>query len=299
MRIGLVLPVATADAARVLSYAGRAEDLGFDGVFAFDHLFPPGAAPNRPALEAFATLAAVAAVTRRVRIGSLVARASLRSAGLLAKQAAMIDDVSAGRFVLGIGTGDALSRAEHVAFGLPYLGPRTRRDHLGETVRAVRALFRGEPFAGGAHVPAIPGPLLPPPVTPGGPPIWVGGVSEAAVRLAAREADGWNGWGLDVPAFATRAELLRTEAAGRPVAATWAGTVVVGRDEGHARTLAAERRSRGLAPDAFVGDVETAVGWLRRLGEAGAAWAILLAAGGDDGLEILGGGVLPRVATGA
>ncbi len=298
MRLGLVLPLATSDAARVLSYARRAEALGFDGVFAFDHLFPPGAASDRPSLDGFASLSAVAAVTERVRIGTLVARASLRSAGLLAKQAVTIDGISGGRFVLGIGTGDALSRAEHVAFGLPYLGPKTRRDHLAETVRAVHALFRGQAYPGGVHVPAATGPLLPPPTTPGGPPVWIGGTSEAAVRLAAVEADGWNGWGLDVSTFAARAELLRSEAAGRPVEATWGGTVVVGHDEADARSLGAERRRRGLAPDAFVGDVEGAARWLGELSEAGASWAVLLVAGGAARLEILGEAMPVLVAAG-
>ncbi|MGH2637320.1 MAG: LLM class flavin-dependent oxidoreductase, partial [Actinomycetota bacterium] len=208
MRIGLVLPMASGDARRVVAFALRAEELGFDGLFAFDHLFPPGAPADRPVLEAFSTLAAVAAATSRVRIGTLVTRGSLRPAGLLAKLAATIDDVSDGRFVLGIGTGDALSRPEHVAFGLPSLDAEARREHLLETVRAVRALFRGEHFAGGQHVPAVEGPLLPPTRSDGGPPVWIGGVSEGAVRVAAREADGWNGWSLDVTSFAARAALL-------------------------------------------------------------------------------------------
>jgi alkanesulfonate monooxygenase SsuD/methylene tetrahydromethanopterin reductase-like flavin-dependent oxidoreductase (luciferase family) len=291
--------MATADVERPLGFARRAEELGFEGVFAFDHLFPPGAPPERPCLEAFATLSAVAAVTTRIAIGTLVTRASLRSAGMLAKQAAALDDVSGGRFVLGIGTGDAVSRAEHEAFGLPYLGASTRRDHLAETVRAVRALFRGESFPGGEHVPAIRGPLLSPSRAPAGPPVWIGGVSEATVRLAAREADGWNGWGLDVETFASRAAVLRAEAGPRPVEATWGGTAVVGIDEGEAARLAAERRGRGLAPDAFTGGVEAAASWLGRLGAAGASWAILLAAGGPDRLELLGTRVLPRLASGS
>ncbi|MGH2589391.1 MAG: LLM class flavin-dependent oxidoreductase, partial [Actinomycetota bacterium] len=63
LRVGLVLPMTSGDAERVLSFARRAEELGFDGLFAFDHFFPPGAPSDRPSLEAYATLAAVAAVT--------------------------------------------------------------------------------------------------------------------------------------------------------------------------------------------------------------------------------------------
>lgn len=293
MRVGLVLPLASSDAERVLSFARQAEELGFDGVFAFDHLFPPRAAPDRPALEAYATLSAVAAVTSRMTVGTLVTRASLRSAGMLAKQAATLDDVSRGRFVLGIGTGDELSRAEHVAFGLPYLGPDVRRDHLVETVRAIRALFRGEPFAGGEHVPAITGPLLPAPRTVGGPPVWIGGVSAGAVRAAAREADGWNGWAVDVETFARRVGMLRAEAGDRVVQATWGGPIVVGRDVDEAGSLADARRARGIAGDAFAGDAGGAARWLASLAEAGAAWAIVLAAGGQERMRLMGERVLP------
>jgi alkanesulfonate monooxygenase SsuD/methylene tetrahydromethanopterin reductase-like flavin-dependent oxidoreductase (luciferase family) len=299
MRVGLVLPMATSDAARLLSFARRAEELGFDGLFAFDHLFPPGAPADRPSLEAFATLSAVAAVTERVAIGTLVARASLRSAGLLAKQAATLDDVSGGRLVLAIGTGDALSRAEHEAFRLPYLGPDVRRAHLEETVRAVRALLGGVAFPGGAHVPPVAGPLLPAPARPGGPPLWIGGTSEGAARLAGRLADGWNGWALDPQTFASRAETVRAAAGERPVDVTWGGAMVVGHDRADAEELAAARRERGIRDDAFVGDVDGAAAWLATLADAGATWAIALAAGGIERAELIADRVLPRVGSNA
>jgi alkanesulfonate monooxygenase SsuD/methylene tetrahydromethanopterin reductase-like flavin-dependent oxidoreductase (luciferase family) len=298
MRIGLVLPMATADTDRVLAFARRAEELGFDGLFAFDHLFPPGAPTDRPSLEAFATLSAVAAVTERATIGTLVARASLRSVGLLAKQAATLDGLSGGRLVLAIGTGDALSRAEHEAFGLPYLGPDVRRAHLEETVRAVRALLRGEAFAGGAQVPPITGPLLPPPARPGGPPLWVGGRSEEASRLAGRLADGWNGWALDAPTFASRAAAVRAEAGARVVETTWGGAMVVGRDTDDAERLAAARRERGIRDDAFVGDVDAACRWFASIADAGATWAVVLAAGGIERVELVAERVLPRLGAG-
>jgi alkanesulfonate monooxygenase SsuD/methylene tetrahydromethanopterin reductase-like flavin-dependent oxidoreductase (luciferase family) len=299
MRIGLVLPMASADADRILTFARRAEELGFDGLFAFDHLFPPGAPADRPSLEAFATLSAVAAVTERIAIGTLVARASLRSAGLLAKQAATLDDLSGGRLILAIGTGDALSREEHEAFGIPYLGPDVRRAHLEETVRAARALFGGEAFAGGAHVPPVAGPLLPPPARPGGPPLWIGGASEDAARLAGALADGWNGWALDLPTFVSRAAAVRAEAGGRALETTWGGAVVVGRDRDDAEGLAAARRERGIRDDAFVGDVDAAIAWLGSLADVGATWAIALVAGGIERVELVAGRVLPRLGEGA
>ena len=293
MRIGLVLPMSS-PAGRVLAFARRAEELGFDGLFAFDHLFPPGAPPDRPSLEAYTTLAAVASVTERATIGTLVTRASLRPVGVLAKQVVGLDDISDGRFVLAIGTGDALSKAEHTTFGLPYLGPDVRRDHLVETVRALRALFAGEPWPGGEHVPPLAGPLLPPPRTEGGPPIWLGGTAEASVVAAARLGDGWNAWGVDPDAFGERARLLEREAT-RPVEATWGGAIVVGRDRAEAERLDADRRTRGLDDGAFVGDVEEVAARLRAYGDAGATWTIVLAGGGGDRIEVLADAVVPAL----
>lgn len=297
MKVGLVLPMATTEADRLLGFARRAEELGFDGLFAFDHLFPPGAPADRPSFEAFTALAAVAAATRRVALGTLVTRASLRPAGVTAKQAAALDDLSGGRFVLGIGTGDALSRAEHDAFGLSSLGPGVRREHLVETVRAIRDLFRGEPWAGGVHVPAMAGPLLPAPRTP--PPVWVGGASEATAAVAAREADGWNGWALPLPVFRRRAELVRAEAGGRDVEVTWGGAMVVGLDVEEAGRLLEGRARRGVAAEVWAGDVEGAASWLDGLRAAGASWAIVLPAGAPDRMELIGERVLPLVRSAA
>src|SRR5438094_3694386 len=127
MKFGLILPMFSGDPDRVLSFARQAEQLGFDGVFAFDHFFPPGAPSDRPSLEAFTTLAALAASTKRLTIGTLVTRAQLRPIGLLAKLAANIDLISGGRLVLGVGTGDPIDRPEHDTFGLPMLSKEDRR----------------------------------------------------------------------------------------------------------------------------------------------------------------------------
>src|SRR5262249_4048308 len=154
----------------------------------------PGASPERPSLEAFTMLAAVGAVTTRVQVGTLVARAQLRPAGLLAKMAAGIDDLTGGRLILGVGTGDPIDEPEHRAFGLPPLAKPAGRVPLGGLGGAVRALSRGDVWPGGDRVPPIEGPLLPPPVRPGGPPLWIGAQADAVVRLAGAVADGWNGW---------------------------------------------------------------------------------------------------------
>ncbi|HEY6678500.1 MAG TPA: LLM class flavin-dependent oxidoreductase [Actinomycetota bacterium] len=288
MNVGLILPLFSGDPQRVASFARRAEALGYDGVFAFDHFFPPGAPTDRPSLEAFTSLSAVAAATERVTVGTLVTRASIRPAGLLAKMAAGVDDISSGRMVLGIGTGDPIDKPEHQAYGLTYLEKGERREHLIETVRAVKALFAGSPWPGGGRIPPVSGPLLPRPVTRGGPPVWVGGFADEVVRIAAREADAWNGWGMSIPEFARKANLLREAAEGRDVAATWAGIVLVGEDEDDASRLLDARDRKGLLEtNVWSGSVRSLAGWLDGLEGAGASWVVLVAAGPGDRIELI------------
>ncbi|MBI4261040.1 MAG: LLM class flavin-dependent oxidoreductase [Actinobacteria bacterium] len=301
LRMGLVLPMFSGRMDRVLDSATRAEELGFDGVFAFDHFFPPGASPDRPSLEAFATLGAVAAETGRLSVGTLVTRAQLRPAGLVAKMAATLDDMAGGRMILGVGTGDPIDLPEHETFGFTSLGVADRRAHLAETVGAVRALFRGEAWPGGEHVPAVAGPLRPPPPSPGGPPIWIGAQADEVVRLAGALADGWNGWGLDAGAFARKARVLGEAAgeAGRPpgaVEATWAGIALVGEDDARTEELLAARRSKGMPVEGiWWGSAERFAGFLGELREAGATWVVIVPAGPPDRVELIARDVLPAI----
>jgi alkanesulfonate monooxygenase SsuD/methylene tetrahydromethanopterin reductase-like flavin-dependent oxidoreductase (luciferase family) len=298
IKLGLILPMFSGDPAKVLSSAIATEQLGFNGVFAFDHFFPPGAAPDKPALEAFTTLAAVAAATERVRLGTLVTRAILRPAGLVAKMTATIDMISGGRMIVGIGTGDPIDRPEHDAFGFPNLSVADRREHLAETVLALKALLRGEVFAGSRHVPPMPGPLVPPPTRRGGPPLWIGGQAEAVVRIAGSLADGWKGWGLDPGSFRTKVEVMADEAgrAGREAEATWAGIVMVGEDDAEAKRLLERRRRLGVLDGvAWSGSASAFAEHLRELAAAGASWAILVLAGPADRRELVAEQVLPAL----
>lgn len=298
MRIGLVLPLFSGDAGKVVRFAKHAETLGYDGVFAFDHFFPPGAPRDRPSLEAFSILSAVAAATTRLTVGTLVTRASIRPAGLVAKMAASIDGISGGRMVLGIGTGDPIDKPEHEAFGLLYLEKAERRAHLVETVRAVKALFRGETYEGGERVPPVAGPLLPRPPQPGGPPVWIGGQADEVVRIAAREGDAWNGWGMSIPEFARKANMLRETAAeaGRDVEATWAGIVVVGEDEDEAGRMLNERYKKGmLETNVWAGSADALTWWFEGLQTAGASWAVLVAAGPADRPALVADRVFPNM----
>ena len=293
MRLGLILPLFSGDPHKVVSAARETERLGYHGVFAFDHFFPPGAPRDRPALEAFTSLAAVAAVTERVKIGTMVTRASLRSAGMLAKSASWLDTASGGRMILGIGTGDPIDRPEHEAYGIPMYGRKERREHLEETVSALKALFSGQRYPGGRLVPPLDGPLLPPPSQPGGPPVWVGAQAEDVVAMAGRLADGWNGWGMEAGAFSRKVDVLRRAAGDRPVEPTWAGVALVGADEADTRDLAQRRRDRGIDDADWTGTVDELSRFFTELEEAGATWAVVVLAGPADRRQLISERVLP------
>jgi alkanesulfonate monooxygenase SsuD/methylene tetrahydromethanopterin reductase-like flavin-dependent oxidoreductase (luciferase family) len=191
--------------------------------------------------------------------------------------------MSGGRAILGLGAGDSVSEAEHEAFGIPFAPAAERVAILGETVGALRALFGGEPWGGGAHVPAIAGPLLP----RGHPELWVGGRSREVIAAAARSADAWNGWAMDAQSFEAGAADLRRLADGRPVTPTWGGIALVGSDPEDLERLREERRAKGLSMDVWQGDTVAFRAFADRLGEAGCSWIVVLPVGGEDRLDVV------------
>ncbi len=281
MNLGLVLPLTSADPGAALAAAARAADAGYDGIFSSDHLIPPGR-QSGPTLEVFSILSAIAATVPGVSVGTLVARVSLRPAGLLAKQAAMLDHLSGGRAILGLGTGDKLSFHEHEAFGIALPTVAARRLLLEETANACRALFAKTPWTGGEMVPAMSGPLLP----PGSPAIWVGGASESAVDIAGRVADAWNGWGLDLEGFRARAGRLRGTP--RTPDPTWAGIVLVGEDRADLDRLLADRLARKRPLDEiWTGTRDELRAFAADLEGSGATWLIALVSGPADRIDLV------------
>jgi len=237
VRIGVTLPQFRSDADGALAVARRAEAVGLDGVFVFDHLWPLGR-PERPALHSFPLLGAVAASTERVRIGTLVARVGVLPDPVLANTLVSLDRVSGGRLIAGLGTGDRANRAENEAYGLPYAPAAERLASLLSCCGALRLA---------------------------GVPTWVGGRSPAA-RHAAASADGWNAWGAAPEAFAAEAA---TVAAG--VERTWAGQVLIGRTLADAE---AKLAAHGRRPGLVWGTVEHLQAHVDALAAAGATWVV-------------------------
>jgi alkanesulfonate monooxygenase SsuD/methylene tetrahydromethanopterin reductase-like flavin-dependent oxidoreductase (luciferase family) len=288
VKLGISLPVFTADVGRPLEVADRCAALGIDGVFSPDHLFPPvfypPSGPDRPALEPFALLAAVAARHPAMTVGTLVTRVTLRPAGLLAAQAAALDAMTGGRAILAVGSGDRASLPEHETYGIPFPPVADRLMLLEESVRAMRALFETRGWPGGALVPPMAGPLAP----PGSPELWVGGLSDAVLGIAARTADAWNGWGQDAAAFEASAAELARLADSRDVVPTWGGIALVGEDRADLDRLLAERAARGLSVEGvWTGTVADLRDFADRLAGAGATWCIVLPVGPPDRLDVI------------
>jgi probable F420-dependent oxidoreductase len=178
-------------------WAKRAEQLGFDSVWVSDHFFYSfaryGADPTPvAALEPLATLAALATVTDRVRLGVLVLGAPFRHPAIVARAAAAIDRLSGGRLELGIGAG--WMREEFDAFGYRFGEVGERFDALEDALIITSGLFAGTgPVTHDGSRHAVHQARLEPPPTQRPIPLWVGGKGGARLlRLAARYAAGWN-----------------------------------------------------------------------------------------------------------
>jgi alkanesulfonate monooxygenase SsuD/methylene tetrahydromethanopterin reductase-like flavin-dependent oxidoreductase (luciferase family) len=136
MKVGVLLPTFDTRAEAALESARAAERAGLDGVFVYDHQWQPDTDAN-PSLSPFPMLGAVAAVTSRVRIGTLVARVALSIDEVVVDSFTTLDRLSGKRVIAGIGTGDRKSEAEHVAFGLPYEPAEVRREALRRVASAL------------------------------------------------------------------------------------------------------------------------------------------------------------------
>lgn len=180
------------------------EEAGYDEIDMFDHVTmghpvegrPAGPYPtNMPILEAFITLGAIAAVTRRVQLGTEVLVLPQRQPTLVAKQVGTLDVLSGGRVRLGCGVGWQASEFE--SLGVPFEERGRRMDECLQLLR----LYWTEPsvtFHGRYYQVEAMG-MDPKPVQAGGPPIWLGGGSEAALRRIGRLGDGWLAGGGERP----------------------------------------------------------------------------------------------------
>jgi probable F420-dependent oxidoreductase len=191
VKVGVQLP----EAERVVRWpeveamARAAEEVGFESIWLGDHLLYRGdGREERGPWEVWTQLAAIAAVTERVRLGPLVACASFHPPGLIAKMAASVDEISGGRFVLGLGAG--WNETEYRAFGLPY---DHRVSRFQESFAIVRRLVAGERVnVAGRYWSADDLVLLPPPARRV--PLMIGSNGPRMLSIALPHVDWWNTW---------------------------------------------------------------------------------------------------------
>lgn len=298
-----------------LALARACEEHGVGTMFRSDHYLSVVDRRERGSLDAWATIAALAAVTDRLRLGTLVSPATFRHPAVLAKSVVSADHISGGRVELGIGAGWWDREHEAYGFGLPEIGPRM--DALAEQMQIVRGHWGEGPFSfDGEHYSARELDALPKPVQRPRPPLILGGRGgPRSLRLAARFADEYNA------VMATAAELAQTrmrldaacEAEDRDPASLPLSVMtgwIVGRDEAdlhdRAARVAAWRGEDGDAeafiaaqPDAWI--IGTAAQACERAAEleAGGVQRIMaqhLLHRDLDAIALLGDEVIPAVA---
>jgi alkanesulfonate monooxygenase SsuD/methylene tetrahydromethanopterin reductase-like flavin-dependent oxidoreductase (luciferase family) len=169
------------------------EDLGFDSIWVCDHLIQPSR-PDGPYFEGSTLLAALAAVTKRARIGVLVWSNTFRHPGVLAKEIVTLDHISGGRLEVGIGAGWYVP--EHEKFGIPYLPDGQRVSQFREATDVLDRLLRNEvtTFAG-TYYQMEDAPIRPRPVQQPRPPFTIGAKKSRMLRIAAEYAERWNASG--------------------------------------------------------------------------------------------------------
>jgi probable F420-dependent oxidoreductase len=249
MRLHVVLPnESTAmEPGQLLDLAQQAARLGFDTAWLPDHVLPPKPYGTTfgGVYEPLVTLAAIAATTGTIRLGTSVLILPLRNPFVLAKQVATLDRISGSRVVLGVGIG--WDRQEFASVGADFT---TRGAQADEAIDLLRHLWSSTPDAAttfdGERYRFADGVFAPRP-NEGTVPLMVGGTSDAALRRAARVADMWQAVGIGPKEFASRRNQLRAAAA-RPIEAG-ARTLWTGADRPLADIVAEAEQWREVGAD--------------------------------------------------
>lgn len=194
MKTDILLIPMSARWSEMRAAARAAEDAGFDGLWTWDHLRDPEATSDTGVPEAMTVLAALAELTQRIALGSLVLNVANRHPGLLANMAATIQQISGGRLLLGLGAGGHRRlpyAAEQEMLGLTVEGDAVRAQRVVETAQVLKRLWAGDgsSFTGTHYRLERPSGYL---RADPAPPIIVGGFGPRMAAIAGRHADGFN-----------------------------------------------------------------------------------------------------------
>jgi F420-dependent oxidoreductase-like protein len=247
------------------------DELGYDSLMTWDHFVPLSGDPSGPNFEGWQILPAWAAVTKRVKIGMLVTGNTYRHPAVLANMVATLDHVSEGRAILGLGA--AWHEREHAMYGIPFDSAPIRLQKLGESVRIIRSLLdRPTTTFAGKHYALTDAICEPKPLQPKLPLLIGGGGEQVTLKITARFADLWHGFG-PPEQVGRKIEILRRhcDTVGRDPAEimpTTGGSIVVRDDAAgiDARLKNLQRHNRMAAPPT-IGAAGTPQAIARRLAE--------------------------------
>jgi probable F420-dependent oxidoreductase len=285
----------------------RIEALGFESVWTGDHVSFHG-----PIHESLTLLATFVPITRRIRLGTAVYLLALRAPAIAAKATATLDVLSGGRLIFGVGVGGENPKEFEVC-GVPH---RERGPRVTEGIDVVRALWRDSPASFDGRFTKFDSVSIDPrPVQQPGPPIWIGGRSDAALARAGRQGDGWVSYVVQPERYAQSVDKIRAaaQAAGRRLdgfAFAHLGFITLGRDWESAKAVWVRHLSRRYAQDfeplarkyGIIGTPEQCAEQLTRFATSGCTYLIANPIGDPkderDQIERLAADVLPLLAAG-
>jgi probable F420-dependent oxidoreductase len=282
----------------------RVEALGFDSVWTGDHVSFHG-----PIHESLTLLATYVPITSRIKLGTAVYLLALRAPAIAAKATATLDALSGGRLIFGVGVGGENPK-EFELCGVPH---RERGARVTEGIDVVRTLWRDSPASFHGRFTSFDGVSIDPkPVQRGGPPIWIGGRSDAALARAGRQGDGWMSYVVQPERYAQSVDKIRAAggAAGRALdgfAFAHLAFITVGRDWESAKAVWVAHLTKRYAQDfeplarkyGIIGTPEQCAEQLARFAAAGCNYAVVNVIGDAkderDQLERIAADVLPRL----
>ncbi len=279
MQFGVMLPQIKRSWHETRTAAEEIERLGFHSVWFNDHLYGIPA-PSIPIMEAWTALAAVAAVTSRVELGTLVTPVGFRNPALLAKMAATLDQISGGRLIVGIGGG--WFEGEFRGYGMDFPSVTERLQQLDEAAELLRRMWREEQVTFNGrhfHTDAVycePKPARQPPLLIGG------GGEQVLLRLVAKHADIWNNLAVHLDQLGDKIEVLRRHCRALDrnpgtLLVSQQTMVVIGFDEADAQAKKekAQRIYGGHMGAGIAGTPEQCIERIESLGELGCGLLII------------------------
>ena len=282
----------------------RVEALGFESVWTGDHVSFHG-----PIHESLTLLASYVPITSRIRLGTAVYLLALRPPAIAAKATATLDALSGGRLIFGVGVGGENPK-EFELCGVPH---RERGARVTEAIDVVRTLWRDTPASFKGRFTQFENVSIDPkPVQQPGPPIWIGGRSDAALARAGRQGDGWISYIIQPERYAQSVDKIRAaaQAAGRRLDSFAFGHlafITLGRDWESAKAVWVQHLSRRYAQDfeplarkyGIIGTPEQCAEQLRHFETAGCNYIVFNVIGAPederDQLERIAADVLPRL----